>query len=239
MTRATALLTILHILITRAIPRANASQCLLLTRATKFLKILHILKTRAIPLANASQRLLVTRATEFLKILHILITREPTLTYNASHSASHGITNDFTYVDNASHSMLKTRAAICEYREHIIMNLYRAPRPSSCQNRLCAGFTVRFSHVSSCLHAPHTVYSFSVCFSPFSPSHYSVKTKCPLSLFPVLLSPLGPSHYSLKPNPPFYSFSVLLYALGPSHYSVKAKSSLLLFSSTVAYCFLH
>src|SRR5277367_2383232 len=107
---------------------------------------------------------------------------EPTLTYNASHSASqYRITNDFTYVNNASHSMLKTRAAICEYREH--MNLYRVPRPSSCQSRLCVGFTVRFLHVSSCLLAPHPVYSFSVRFSPFSPSHYSVKTKCPLSLY--------------------------------------------------------
>src|SRR5277367_3890690 len=77
--------------------------------------------------------------------------------------------------------MLKTRSAICEYREH--MNLYRVPRPSSCQNRLFVGFTVRFSHVSSCLLAPHPVYSFSVCFSPFSPSHYSVKTKSPLLLF--------------------------------------------------------
>src|SRR5277367_3631279 len=181
MTRTIALLTILRMWITRAIPRANASQRLLVTRATVFLKILHILITRAIPRANASQRLLVTRANAYL---------------NASHSASHRITNDFTYMDNASHSMLKTRAAICEYREH--MNLYRVPRPSSCQSRLCVGFTVRFSHVSSCLLAPHPVYSFSVCFSPFSPSHYSVKTKCPLSLFPVLLSPLGPSLYSDK-----------------------------------------
>src|SRR5277367_2120775 len=100
--------------------------------------------------------------------------------------------------------MLKTRAAICEYREHI--NLYRVPRPSSCQNRLCAGFTVRFSHVSSCLLAPHPVYSFSVLFSPFSPSLYSDKTKTPLHSFPILLSPLGPSHYYLKPNPPFTLF---------------------------------
>src|SRR5277367_1673679 len=70
---------------------------------------------------------------------HSAIQREPTLTYNASHR----ITNNLTYVDNASHSMLKTRAAVCEYREH--MNLYRVPRPSACQSRLCAGFTVRFS----------------------------------------------------------------------------------------------
>src|SRR5277367_5026831 len=115
--------------------------------------------------------------------------------------------------------MLKTRAAICEYREH--MNLYRVPRPSSCQSQLCVGFTVRFSHVSSCLLAPHPVYSFSVCFSPFSPSHYSVKTKCPLSLFPVLLSPLGPSLYSDKTKSPFHSFPVLLSPLRPSHYSLK------------------
>src|SRR5277367_6496685 len=118
-------------------------------------------------------------------------------------------------MDNASHSMLKTRAAICEYREH--MNLYRVPRPSSCQNRLCAGFTVRFSHVSSCLLAPHPVYSFSVCFS-------SIKPNPPLPSFPILLSQLGSSHYSLKTNPPFHSFPVLLSPLRPSHYPVKPKS---------------
>src|SRR5277367_489424 len=194
-----------------------ASQRLLITRATALVTILHILITRAIPRANVSQRLLVTRATEFLKILHFLITRAIPRA-----NASHRITNDFTYVDNASHSMLKTRAAICEYREH--MNLYRVPRPSSCQSRLCVGFTVRFSHVSSCLLAPHPVYSFSVCFSPFSPSHYSVKTKCPLSLFPVLLSPLGPSLYSDKTKSPFHSFPVLLSPLRPSHYPVKTIS---------------
>src|SRR5277367_4221923 len=111
------------------------------------------------------------------------------------------------------------------------MNLYRAPRPSYCQNRLCAGFTVRFSHVSSCLLAPHPVYSCSVCFSPFSPSHYSVKTKCPLSLFPVLLSPLGPSLYSDKTTSPFSLFQVLLSPLGSLPLLVKTKSPLSLFTS--------
>src|SRR5277367_6418661 len=108
--------------------------------------------------------------------------------------------------------MLKTRAAICEYREH--MNLYRVPRPSSCQSRLCVGFTVRFSNVSPCLLAPHPVYSFSLCFSPFSPSHYSVKTKCPLSLFPVLLSPLRPSLYPVKTNSPFLLFFSIAFSTG-------------------------
>jgi len=107
--------------------------------------------------------------------------------------------------------MLKTRAAVCEYRKH--MNLYRVPRPSSCQSRLCVGFTVRFSHVSSCLLASYPVYSFSVCFSPFSPSLYSVKTKCPLSLFPVLLSPLGPSLYSDKTKSPLSLFSSIAFSI--------------------------
>src|SRR5277367_5563178 len=115
------------------------------------------------------------------------------------------------------------------------MNLYRVPRPSSCQNRLCAGFTVRFSHVSSCLLAPHPVYSFSVLFSPFNPSHYSVKTKSPLSLFPVLHSPLGPSLYSDKTKSPFHSFPILLSPLGPSHYYLKPNHHFTLFQ----YCFLH
>src|SRR5277367_491086 len=114
------------------------------------------------------------------------------------------------------------------------MNLYRAPRPSSCQNRLCAGFTVRFHmfpHVCSLL-IPSTLfqyaflhsvppitplkpnvpfYSFSYLLSPLGPSHYPVKTKSSLSLFSstVLLSPLDPSHYSVKTNPPSVPPSLL------------------------------
>src|SRR5277367_849266 len=99
---------------------------------------------------------------------------------------SYRITNDFTYVDNASHSMLTTRATVCEYREH--MNLYRVPSPSASQRRLCAGLTDLFSHVSSCVLAVSllTFSSFPVLLSPLGPSHYSVKTKSSLSLFPSI-----------------------------------------------------
>src|SRR5277367_2782858 len=101
------------------------------------------------------------------------------------------------YVDYASHSMLKTRAAVCEYREHI--NLHgncieyrdRAPTGFGFARDIHFDFYI-FPHVYSLL--PFS--SFPVLLSPLGPTHYSVKTKSSLSLFPVLLSPLGPSHYS-------------------------------------------
>src|SRR5277367_4675814 len=69
--------------------------------------------------------------------------------------------------------------------------------------------------------------SFTVLLYPLGPSHYSVKTKSPLSLY----SSSAPHVYSL---PPFSSFPVLLSPLGPSHYSIKTKSPLSLFYS-IAY----
>src|SRR5277367_3055802 len=99
MTRATALIAILRMWITRAISRAM--QRLLIRRATAFY-IFYILHRDFTYYDNASH----------YSTSHSASQREPTLTCNVSHR----ISKDFTYFENASHSasqrLLITRAIL-------------------------------------------------------------------------------------------------------------------------------